>query len=83
MCSPDEVLEAIDEGKNSRSVAVTSECATLCGRLPLMLFQTSAGLLTCGETALFLTEKKKGVGEAGRESGRGYMMKSCSLHTKG
>lgn len=26
VCSPDEVMETIEEGKNNRSVAVTSEC---------------------------------------------------------
>lgn len=57
VCSPEEVLEAIDDGKTSRSVAVTSECATLgclfprAAAFPLQrFFQTSAGLLTCGET---------------------------------
>lgn len=55
-----------------------------CGRLPLMLFQTSAGLLTCGETALFRTEgKKKREGTGGALHCIHFSFQDKSVHCTG
>ena len=47
VCSPQEVMDAIDEGKNNRHVAVTSECAHWAPpALRPLMGSASAGLLT-------------------------------------